>query len=182
MKWLRLAVAVFAMALLALSTAWAEGAAWRPPTFIMPGSLIAVEESAFEGTAAMVVILPEGAERLEERSFALMPNLRVMFIPESVHTIGESAFDGTHRLTFVGIEGSAAQGYARQHGFAFMRLDLWLGTRVRVGEVTAASLWILGALICALLLKRLFCAGLNPDPGTCPKIRPEMYPLDYDFP
>jgi len=89
------------------------------PDFILPSSLTTIEAEAFRGGAFSYVVLPEGAESIGSRAFADCPKLAYIYIPASVTSIDENAFDGVEGLTIFGAPESAASEYAGQHGFTF---------------------------------------------------------------
>ena len=106
----------------------------------LPASLLYIDDSAFEGTAASAVSLPAGLESIGERAFADMENLRSISIPNSVHAIGSDAFSGTEGLTVFGTLGSFAHDWAMHNGFGFEPLVvLMTGNGCRVEENTQQS-------------------------------------------
>lgn len=106
----------------------------------LPASLLYIDDSAFEGTAASAVSLPAGLESIGERAFADMANLRAVSIPQTVHTIGSGAFSGTEGLTVFGILGSIAHEWAMHNGFGFAPLAVMTaGYGCRVEDKTQMS-------------------------------------------
>lgn len=89
------------------------------PDLILPSSLTAIEDEAFSGGAFTSVVLPDGAASIGRRAFADCPKLAYIYIPASVTSIDENAFDGAEGLTIFGAPESAASEYAGQHGFTF---------------------------------------------------------------
>ena len=89
------------------------------PDLILPSSLTAIEDEAFRGGAFSYVVLPEGAESIGSRAFADCPKLAYIYIPASVASIDENAFDGVEDLTIFGAPDSDASEYASLHGFTF---------------------------------------------------------------
>lgn len=61
----------------------------------------------------------EGLQKINLLSFAGCTALKEVRIPESVESIGESAFEGIQGLTMIGAEGSAAEQFAVNQGFEF---------------------------------------------------------------
>ena len=61
----------------------------------LPAGTIEIEEEAFAGIAADVVIIPEGCTEIGNRAFADCPNLIYVRLPDSVTSISEDAFTGT---------------------------------------------------------------------------------------
>lgn len=93
------------------------------PDLILPSSLTAIEDEAFSGGAFTYVVLPDGAETIGWHAFADCPKLAYIYIPASVKSIDEKAFDGVTGLTIFGIPGSEASEYASLHGFTFAALQ-----------------------------------------------------------
>lgn len=127
----------------------------------LPASLLHIDDSAFEGTAAAVVSLPAGLESIGERAFADMADLRAISIPRSVYAIGSSAFSGTDGLMVFGTLGSFAQEWAMRNGFGFAPLAvLMAGNGCRMEEKTQ---------ICERLIARIDSAIV--DRADQPKTR-----------
>jgi hypothetical protein len=93
------------------------------PDLILPASLKTIEDEAFSGGAFTYVVLPDGAEVIGWRAFADCPKLAYIYIPSSVKSIDENAFDGVEDLTIFGAPDSDASEYASLHGFAFKALQ-----------------------------------------------------------
>jgi len=183
MKWGRY---VALIALLFLMAAFLSAGAEEQPSegvFRLPSSVRVISEDAFRETAASAVYLPESVETIEDWAFADMPNLRDVYIPPTTTFIGEASFEGAADLTVHGVEHSAAQDWAEKHGFRFVHDDVWMlmpapvrlpvPARFAVAPVpvrgpTPHILYLIWLALAAMLL--------------LPKLRPEMYPLDYDFP
>ena len=87
-----------------------------PNTLNLPASTNQVQSEAFLTCAAEMVILPAGCESIGERGFANCANLAFVYIPESVTSIAEDAFNGCVSLKIICAEGSYAQEYAQRHG------------------------------------------------------------------
>ena len=183
MKWGR----YFALiALLLLMAAFLSASAEEQPSagvFRLPPSVRVISEDAFRETAASTIYLPESVETIEERAFADMPNLRDVYIPPTTTFIGEASFEGAVDMTVHGVEHSAAQDWAEKHGYRFVHDDVWMAlpagvrlpapirfavTPVPVQGPTPHILYLIWLALAAMLL--------------LPKLRPEMYPVDYDFP
>jgi len=62
-------------------------------TLTLPASLTRIEEEAFAGIAADVVVLPQGCVSLDSGAFAGCPNLQIVYAPADT-AISEHAFDG----------------------------------------------------------------------------------------
>lgn len=94
------------------------------PIMTLPGALTAIQDGAFEGGAAEVIIIPEGVTSIGSRAFANMPKLKIVFMPESVKTISFDAFDGSSNVKLYVQEGSK-----------------W-GTRLDLPSVEIVSGWV----------------------------------------
>ncbi|MBR2527745.1 MAG: RICIN domain-containing protein, partial [Blautia sp.] len=102
---------------LTLYAIWSE----LKPDFILPASLTAIEEEAFAGGVFRYAQLPENARAIRTKAFADCERLKHIYIPEATNTIAADAFDGVKDLTIHGIDGSYAEYYAGEHGYAFMK-------------------------------------------------------------
>ncbi len=83
--------------------------------FVLPASLITIEESAFEGDTALdEVILPEGIESIGPRAFAetLITHIN---LPGSLSHIADSSFDNTPRAAFHAEPGTYAYQWLADH-------------------------------------------------------------------
>ncbi len=182
-KWLWF-FTVLAMLFFTFTLAHAESVDTPSGTMVFPSSLRIIAESAFQGTAASKVILPDGTTHIGERAFADTLSLEAVYIPPSVKYIGADAFNGAKQLTVYGVSGSFADSWAREHGYGFIHEDIWISSTIDVfRRVRQASLSRGiehdGQSFSAAALKWV---GADTSLLTCPKEKPEMYPLDYDFP
>lgn len=87
--------------------------------FKLPAFLTEIGDEAFAGTAFSSVRIADGCVSIGSRAFADSPLLRYVYIPESVGAIAEDAFAGCNSLTIVGVKGSFAEQYAKDHHIAF---------------------------------------------------------------
>lgn len=85
---------------------------------ILPADLTTLEESAFEGIDAAIVIVPEGVKAIGSRAFASCPNLKHVRVPDSVASLASDAFAGCGTVYLYGPKGGAAQDYSKDHGGA----------------------------------------------------------------
>ena len=84
-------------------------------TLTLPGRLTQVGSEAFRGSAAEIVMIPEGCTEIGDYAFADMPNLKEITIPSSVSVIGENVFGGSGSfVVYANSEAAveAALGYA----------------------------------------------------------------------
>ena len=90
------------------------------PDLILPTSLTTIGEEAFAGGAFRYVKLSTKAKTIGKRAFADCPNLTDIYIPKSVTSIADDAFEGiSGDLTIHGASGSTAQIYASDHRYMF---------------------------------------------------------------
>lgn len=66
----------------------------------LPADVVAIEEGAFLGTDAEMVIIPEGCVSIGSRAFADMPNLRYVRVPAGT-TVAADAFDGCNVVEYI---------------------------------------------------------------------------------
>ena len=83
---------------------------------ILPALIQSIEEEAFAGTAAEIVILPEGCASIGARAFADSAALTSVYMPDSVTDIADNAFTGSDGVAFRCASDNAAAAYARAHG------------------------------------------------------------------
>ena len=82
---------------------------------VLPEALTVIEEEAFEGVAAITVVIPDGAVSIGSRAFADCPSLKYVEIPASVTGIADDAFAGSSVIFICGFDSFAYQ-YAQEHG------------------------------------------------------------------
>ena len=70
-------------------------------TFVLPAGLTEVEDEAFIGSGAEIIVIPDGLSVIGERAFADNPDLRYVVIPGSVGEIGAGAFEGSDNVLFL---------------------------------------------------------------------------------
>ena len=70
--------------------------------FVLPSSLVTVEDSAFEGIGAEKVDVSGSVSSIGARAFADCPNLTAIRIPATVDTIHDTAFEGSDGVTIYG--------------------------------------------------------------------------------
>ncbi len=99
------------------------------PTFKLPAGLQIIEDEAFEGTAIVVIDLPETVESIGEQAFANIATLRKVNIPEKTKQIARTAFAGSNNVTITGAPGSYARTWARENAIPFTPiLVMYAGT------------------------------------------------------
>ena len=86
-------------------------------SFSLPEETKRIEAQAFMGSAADLIVIPDGCESIASRAFADCKKLTRVEIPESVTAIADDAFDGCRSdLVIAAPEGSYAAEYAAGHG------------------------------------------------------------------
>ncbi|MBR4501845.1 MAG: leucine-rich repeat protein [Clostridia bacterium] len=89
------------------------------PTFVLPDFLTSIEEEAFCGFTAEVVLIPGRVTDIGARAFADAPALRQIYIPSNVTSIAGNAFENDNVMIF-GQPGTYAESYAADHGIPFV--------------------------------------------------------------
>lgn len=113
---------IFVVALAFCGVAYAED---NDSTFILPSDLRIIEDEAFEGTSVETVILPDGFLFIGESAFGEVQTLKKVYIPESTIYIADSAFSDDASYTILGLEGSYAEDWAKEHNVPFEEEDIW---------------------------------------------------------
>lgn len=101
-------------------------ALWSPVTIVrLPSGLTTLEEEAFANTQVVSVICPDGMTSIGPRAFANCTSLKQIYIPESVVTIDDTAFEGcTQTIEIWGVMDSNATQFVDGHsGFRFVEAD-----------------------------------------------------------
>ncbi len=106
-------------------------------SFVLPASLITIEEDAFSGTLAEEVILQGNVETIEDGAFSRMALLDTVIVPDSTKYIADNAFAGSPEVVLFASKGSYAENWARENRISFINKELWVALHVRIR--TAAS-------------------------------------------
>ena len=152
--------------------------------FKLPDSVLVIEESAFEGTGAREIVLPDGAVSIGERAFARIAALDSVYIPASIKEISDSAFAQSHSFTIYGLGGSRADDWAREHDIPFIDEAIWL-LRPLLKFNYAVYLRLLACLVAAIVLIKLIRAhARRAGEGRSfrPQERAELYAIQLRFP
>lgn len=178
-------VAMLVLLLMALSHALAEENHSGTSVFNLPASLRVIKESAFENTSPTKVRLNDRVEYIGDRAFAGKSKIDVIFIPKDTGFIGEDAFAGRDGLVIAGIHGSYAEDWARRHGYRFVHFDIWIHRKTERGRyerrLVREPVHEQSQSDDNESARKHF--GTSFEIGyTNPKEKPEMYPVDYDFP
>ena len=103
---------------LALTARWSE-----PSRMTLPGSLTAIEDEAFMGTAPNVVVIPEHVASIGQRAFADNSDLYTAVVYASSMTIASDAFGNCPHLTVYGYSDTSIEHYCTAEGIPFVALD-----------------------------------------------------------
>ena len=85
--------------------------------YTLPSALKEIDEEAFSGSNATVIVIPDGCQSIGVKAFAGCNSLTRVVIPASVTSIAGDAFDGCGTLTIVTSQGSAAYDMAVAKGY-----------------------------------------------------------------
>ena len=85
----------------------------RTHDLILPASITAIEEEAFEGISATVVYVPDGCLYIGKKAFMNSSVYRV-FVPADCE-LAEDVFEGCKLVYLISAEGSLAQQYCETH-------------------------------------------------------------------
>lgn len=86
----------------------------------VPGMFSAIPAGAFSGCLSLAEVeLKDGVASIGSLAFAMCPSLRDVTIPASVERIADDAFPSDCAAVFHVAEGSAAQKYCAEKGFAW---------------------------------------------------------------
>lgn len=88
---------------------------------VLPDDLLTIDEEAFAGTGAVTVRVPSGVKTIRSRAFAECEHLKNVYLPASVSTIADDAFEST--VTIYAPAGSPAEAYARRRSLSFVAVD-----------------------------------------------------------
>ena len=152
--------------------------------FIMPISLQEIEEEAFSGTAAEIVIFPEGFLRIGDNAFEQALQLTDVYIPDTTKYIADSAFSINPDLTIHGVKGSYAQKWAKKHKVPFVADNIWVAVVRRVGSPDTNGIQI-DHYIAAINPEKIIGVherGEDEGKSKRPQDHPELNPIDYRFP
>lgn len=153
-------------------------------TFVLPSSIIVIEDEAFEGTAVKVVVLPDGLLSIGARAFENARFLTDVYIPDTTEYIADSAFSITSSLTIHGIDGSYAKDWAHRHEIPFVIDDIWTVFVLRGNSHNTQTNPInrIIATIVLIIIFSFFRSCYYEIRSRRPQDRPELYPIEYRFP
>ena len=161
-----------------------ETGAEEESLFILPSSLMIIEDEAFEGVAAQTVVLPNGFLSIGKGAFENAPYLKDIYIPESTQYIDDSAFSINSDLTVHGIDGSYAKDWACKNEIPFVIDDVWsiFVPSGRFSNTLSKPINRPIAIIVLVILFELFRLNYFAVRSRRPQDRPELYPISYRFP
>lgn len=176
---------VFSFILSSLNWAGAEGLQQEEKSaFILPLSLIEIEEEGFSGTNVQTVVFPEGFMTLQDGVFEHALKLRRVYLPSSTAYIAESAFPKKADLTICGAERSYAQEWAERHQYSFVPSEtgqLPTGSGKKTGDYRGEDAFFYRTSIPASMIF-LIPLSKTKNRSRRPQDRPELNPIDYRFP
>ena len=152
--------------------------------FILPTSLKEIEDEAFEGTAVKTAIFPEGLLYIRENAFGNASFLTDVYIPQSTTHIGEHAFPLHVNLVIHGVLGSYAEEWAKKANVIFIPTNMWsvLYTKEDNTGVQIISHEQININVHSEKAKKLHPREIGEGKSMRPQERPEINPIDYDFP
>lgn len=156
----------------------------REAVFILPASLIEIEEEAFSGTGPQTVVFPEGFQRIGDRAFEGAHRLTDVYIPSTARYIADFAFPRTAHFTVHGVHGSYAEEWAEKHRIPFAADDTGHAA-VRSGKDTYSRGVLISrraAAICPEKMITVHERGEGEGKSKRPQDRAELNPIDYSFP
>lgn len=86
---------------------------------ILPDNLTEIEEEAFYGSSAEIVMIPENCAKIGQRAFAECSHLREVHIPENTTQIAYDAFENSENVTLFVYEDSDAFWYAVENDIRY---------------------------------------------------------------
>ena len=90
------------------------------PDFFLPSDVTTIGEEAFSGTNPGFVWLGDDVTKIESGAFAGCSDLRYVYLPAEISSIGANAFlEGTVLI----VNNAYAEDYAKQNGLAYISLE-----------------------------------------------------------
>lgn len=88
--------------------------------FILPASLVSIEEDAFSGTAAVYVKMSDEVTSIGDQAFAHMPSLLLLRMSGTVQNLGEHLFEKDSKITVTGAINQKGALWAKEHNIPFI--------------------------------------------------------------
>jgi len=153
-------------------------------SFMLPSSLLIIEDEAFEGVAAQTVIFPKGLLSIGKGAFGNDYSLKDVYIPDSTEYIDDSAFSINSNLTIHGIDGSYTKDWAYKHEIPFVIDDVWTVFAPSGGSSNTLHHPVNRpiATIVLVILFELFSLNYFEIRSRRPQDCPELHPINYRFP
>lgn len=182
-RFLVVLVFVFAFALFGVAYAQ-DNTLDNDSTFNFPSNLKIIEDEAFEGTVAKVIVLPDGFLFIGEDAFKDVTTLHEAYIPASTIHIAETAFDPNALFIIYGIKGSYADDWAHEHQIPFEELDIWKHALPHGGRFDGHDIKtdVLLEILDPFEPEHKPRETQGDDRSYRLQDRPEFYPIDYSFP
>ena len=152
--------------------------------FNVPSSVKIIAEEAFAGTIVQTVVFQSQVQFIGSNAFQDADYLKIIYIPDSVVFIAESAFPKNDGLTIHGVKGSYVQKWAEENSFDYVVDDIWTDTQTTEG-IHVENLLCLFWIICPAdenAFIRFFERIKRFIKSMRPQDRPELYPINYRFP
>lgn len=152
--------------------------------FILPESLVTIENEAFEGIAAESIVSSNSLSYIGERAFANGQYLKAVSVPDSIKYIGDQAFAGNSSLTIYGSANSYAADWAREHDIMFVSSANDVDYSEEFSKSRITGLCSVLSLTCCSpdIMQHLRKRIKNAERSMRPQDRPELNPIDYRFP
>lgn len=152
-------------------------------TLILPTALTKIDEEAFAGTNAEIVIFPYGFMSIGNKAFEGALGLTDIYIPPTTEYIAETAFSSNTKLIIHGVEGSLAGRYAKSHRIPFVADDIWNPSYINGNIMITAGKVVefLHGFADVRILKHYSGFAYNYI-SRRPQDRSELNALDYWFP
>ena len=168
-----------------LGQAFAEDLASAQKTaFLLPASLVEIEDEAFANTAVKTVVFQDGLLHIGDFAFENAQFLTDIYIPSSVRKIGHSAFPHRRNIVLHAPEKSYAQAWAKEHRVSYRANVSWSSRND--GRKTLRILKNASGLYRHLTdPKDIHIPARRievPVRSMRPQDRPELNPIDFRFP
>ena len=177
-------IMLFVALLFSLPSVSAGGLEKQQATYVLPLSLLKIEDGAFSDTVAENIVFPDGLISIGEDAFSGAWKLTVVYIPETTIYIADSAFTDTAHLEIHGIKGSYAEEWAKKQKIPFVEENIWKYILDNVKTVSIQGLGIdfLYRTVSPERINKIVPRAKNEDESKRPQDRPELNPIDYRFP